>query len=1126
MWETLRRDPLGKILQRKFITLLTAILVVCFLYILFLPSTVNAAGDAYFRDTKTIIYNDKTYALYPNMKSDGDMFTDDIPNGAAVFAHYEDGKMHAIFLEGVTEQNYTAKDTGSYITFDDSDPRSGADKLTNPSAITPITIDPRAPPAAGDPNAEGYSSCVIEGGFGWIICPLTRTLATGMDYIYGVVASYLEVQPLSTSTDNAMYRAWSQMLNIANILFTIAFLVMIFSLITGSIMTNYSLKKLVPRIIIAAVLVNISYWVCAAAVDLSNILGYSVQNFFEILRNSLVGDEGNSWNLVSWDSIAQLILSGGVVVGSIGVIGTVGVATLAASAVGGGVIFLFLPLLISVFFIILVTFLILAARQAIITILIVLAPLAFVAYLLPNTEEWFDKWRKALFVLLLMFPAFSVVFGGAQLAASIIIQNAAGPNALNMIILAMGVQVAPLAITPLLLKLGGGVLNRFANIVNDPAKGVFDKGKNWANERRDQALSRGNARLASQAERGILNPNRRFNPNSLAYRRNRDKLSREGEKSANDALTSGYFTQTAQGRRVMMMNERAKLEQSIGDNENSAHWNNAVRTAPHLNNRAHRAHSAHKRSDLYKQAVEAQGDEHWAHEQQGNPVLRGIRTSSHMASGRAKLTEESLTNADERRLQTQIATTPGLRDMKVQADVDTAHAQIQSASVTAAGKLRFQQDIQTSAALQNLQMATRLTEGRASVIEDSYKARDDRALQEAITRNDHGMRNLKVRTAIDSGLADSAKKVVEAQGAFALKRTIEQNPNLTAQVIETVRFEKQAAEYDTIVQKAAERSWNDQVENNTATQELHLRAVHSEQGAKMAEQRVAQMVENISAKGAAAPGLLSGVSEATAEQIQETVQATSIVEQAVSSAKIVQQRNMANRLKEEENLRIQAAGIDDQGGVNRVLASAKKAVSDELIKATNNFQDTLDYDIASNPDSLAQGFRAATDPTEKIVYARLMARNAPGLKQLKTVLREYTAANAPDDEEVMLLKEVLSGDDTFRNAGRDMEVWANNERNSNGELYTNFEDVQNTISVINNISADRFARMNAYKQHDALYRLQQNDPVALRGLIERINASPIARNALKQHVVNLVDGIDNGQTIQDPDFVANENLDD
>jgi hypothetical protein len=184
--------------------------------------------------------------------------------------------------------------------------------------------------------------------------------------------------------------------------------------------------------------------------------------------------------------------------------------------------------------------LIMAARQALIIILIIVSPLAFVCYLLPGTEKWFKKWRDSFLTMLVFFPAFAVVFGGAQLAGIIIIQNASGSNGAIMHILGMLVQIIPLAITPLIMKFSGGVLGKFAGFVNDKNKGLYDRSKNWSKDRRETIK---NKKLA--------NPNMaRFNPNRL--RRWADHNSRlrkkDLETSQKDAENS--FRNTAKYKKL------------------------------------------------------------------------------------------------------------------------------------------------------------------------------------------------------------------------------------------------------------------------------------------------------------------------------------------------------------------------------------------------------------------------------------------------------------------------------------------------------------------------------------------------------------------------------------------------
>ncbi len=339
------------------------------------------------------------------------------------------------------------------------------------------------------------TSCDVQ-GIGWFICPVSNWLADGIDLMYSALQEFLKTKPLETTNQNSgIYLAWVIMRNISNVAFIVAFLVIIYSQLTSVGISNYGVKKMLPRLVIAAVLVNLSFTFCAVLLDLSNVTGYAFQDAFMGIKNTIstVGENtGVGW---TWSELIVMILSNGALAG--GVVATV--------AMGAELLPLALSALVGIGLVLLLVLLIMAARQALIVILIIISPLAFVCYLLPGTEKWFKKWRDLFFTMLVFFPAFAVVFGGAQLAGIIIIQNATGANGGIMQILGMVVQVIPLALTPIILKLSGGVLGKFAGFVNDKNKGLYDRSKNYAKDRRETIK---NKKLA--------NPNMaRFNPNRL-----------------------------------------------------------------------------------------------------------------------------------------------------------------------------------------------------------------------------------------------------------------------------------------------------------------------------------------------------------------------------------------------------------------------------------------------------------------------------------------------------------------------------------------------------------------------------------------------------------------------------------
>jgi len=659
MWESLTQSPHGRISVRKYLLVALAFLVACFMYTL-ISGTAVLAADAQV-GSSGISYNDQTYSG-PNTATGTESFN--LPKDSVYYVYTEAAgtgnggatpKAHLIyFAPGVDPSSATQ---ASYQTFN----HSSATDYSNPSAKQMISVEQAS--TTNPTNAGGTTSCAVE-GIGWIVCPVTNFLAKGMDIIYKIVTEFLVVRPLETTGNNAMYRAWSVMRSVANVAFVIAFMIIIYSQLTSIGLSNYSIKKLLPRVIVAAILVNSSYWICAISIDICNILGYSLQDMFISIRNSLIGSEGNSWDVISWESVGSFILSGGTIVAGAGI-----AAYLGAAALGGvtitGLVFLFLPMLLSVLFVVLMTFLILAGRQAIITILVVLAPLAFVAYLLPNTEKWFEKWRSTFFTLLLVFPGFSLVFGGSQLAASIIIQNA---SSINVILLAMAVQVMPLAITPLLLRLGGGVLNRFAGIVNNPTKGLFDRGKAWSKERLEANQS---AKMKRMAE----NPNRlnRFGPSRVAYARNQSRRRREAWKAANEATSDGHWKNTASYQRIQQRNLEAGQIGETGETRAQNVYDSSKLVA---NSRIQQRDFALRTAKLQQSQAETQAGTQWEDRVYNNAGLRNIVQATHSSEETGKALKAAVESANEAHWEQHATTDPGMRELRLEHHVDHQQAEL------------------------------------------------------------------------------------------------------------------------------------------------------------------------------------------------------------------------------------------------------------------------------------------------------------------------------------------------------------------------------------------------------------------------------------------------------------------
>jgi len=188
---------------------------------------------------------------------------------------------------------------------------------------------------AGDDDSDGSkdkNSCAIE-WVGWIMCPVIRG-ANGM-----VVSTYSVMQQhfLNIKADEIFqqdkpaFKTWSSFRDIANVFFVIILSIIIFSQVSGVGISNYGIKKMLPKIIVFAILVNISWYISVIMIDISNIVGHSL---FEWLSGD--GTWQFSSDSQSEDSPVEQILGGSAVL-----VGTAAAVTGAFAAGTSILLFLF-----------------------------------------------------------------------------------------------------------------------------------------------------------------------------------------------------------------------------------------------------------------------------------------------------------------------------------------------------------------------------------------------------------------------------------------------------------------------------------------------------------------------------------------------------------------------------------------------------------------------------------------------------------------------------------------------------------------------------------------------------------------------------------------------------------------
>ena len=302
------------------------------------------------------------------------------------------------------------------------------------------------------------------GAIGWLVCPTTGAIAGAVDFLYGLIQDILAINPVEMKDGVPIYEIWKYCRGFANIVFIIFLLIVIYSQITGMGITNYGIKKALPKLIVVAILVNLSFLICSLAVDASNILGNSLRGLFTSVETSTMAgmDSVNAANVGVENAEMFSAIAGGTAL-------TIGGTIIAFET---GAIWMLIPIVLGAIVAVVTGLITIALRQAVVVLLVMIAPLAIVAYMLPNTENLFTKWRKLLTQMLVFYPMFSLLFGASSLAGFAIIMSATDGFG---VLLGVAVQIFPLFFSWKLMQMSGtflGTINaKMREIGNRPVAG-------------------------------------------------------------------------------------------------------------------------------------------------------------------------------------------------------------------------------------------------------------------------------------------------------------------------------------------------------------------------------------------------------------------------------------------------------------------------------------------------------------------------------------------------------------------------------------------------------------------------------------------------------------------------------
>ncbi|MBR2754078.1 hypothetical protein IKD82_02890 [Candidatus Saccharibacteria bacterium] len=319
-------------------------------------------------------------------------------------------------------------------------------------------------------NGDGCKKSL--GSLGWLVCPATGKIAEATDWLYDKIEGVLQVDPIPAEDGSPIYEIWKYSRAVTNIVFIIFLLVVIYSQLTGYGISNYGIKKVLPKVIVVAILINLSFLICTLAIDVSNIIGNGIRGVFTSVEEAVLNSTEIPVNAGASMSEVYSAMAGGT-----------------ALAVGGAMIafelaeiWMLIPMVLGAIVSVVSGLITIALRQAVVALLVMISPLAIVAYMLPNTESWFKKWKKLLTQMLVFYPMFSLLFGASNLAGFAIL--AAAKDAFG-VILGIAVQMFPLFFSWKLMKMSDTFLGNINSKIQGLAARPLAANRAWADSHRN-----------------------------------------------------------------------------------------------------------------------------------------------------------------------------------------------------------------------------------------------------------------------------------------------------------------------------------------------------------------------------------------------------------------------------------------------------------------------------------------------------------------------------------------------------------------------------------------------------------------------------------------------------------------
>jgi len=347
-----------------------------------------------------------------------------------------------------------------------------------------------------DSSTTAEVSCESNAGtFSFMICPILKVANKTVSWLDEQIMNLLIVNPNyynkeipnknGVKVPNLSYLAWARVRNISYILLVIIMLIMVIGTAIGSSFVDaYTVKRAMPRLLVAIVFMALSYDIARILIDITNAIGIGIGGFIAEPFGGI--DKLQLTNIFAPPGGIGSALGTGVLAGvAIAAVGVVAITLLGSYLLVAGLV-LFAGLLL------------LALRQMLLIFLMIFGPLAILFWIFPGHDKVWKMWWDSFYKLLLLFPVImALIIIGRGFA--LIVQTTGSGGVMNTII-KLTAFVGPYFFIPSAFKMAGGAFSSLAGMAGNRVNTVRGRQK----ELRSKALHERGSQLLSDTRAGNL----------------------------------------------------------------------------------------------------------------------------------------------------------------------------------------------------------------------------------------------------------------------------------------------------------------------------------------------------------------------------------------------------------------------------------------------------------------------------------------------------------------------------------------------------------------------------------------------------------------------------------------------